>query len=312
MVISGFNQNRYLINNPIWVDITGAGAKVVLSFVSLQTQVGNTPIFTFYTFSGNVSFDISEIIKALMPEPNHPASPISGSIIPGNVTTQTLVFQSSGDVFQSSGGSSQSFVKSFIRGGDASMGTSLTLPSGSVLKESPKIPVWEGYPSAKYTLNANNQVVFSNILANNEIDRRKVVTCNPVFLRFLNTRGGYSFWMFEEWEVNEKSSKTNRIDRRGNPLDLGMEMAWELSLNTRVEREYNATLSALLKSPEVHIYRVENILNERSSGLLTKSYGAWTRIYNAGGAMQWNAFEQMNEYSFKFDLLFKEKPTLIW
>lgn len=304
MVITGINQNRYLINNPIWIDISNAGEKVLLSFNSLQSDLQNYPIFTFYTFNGSAEVDLSEIIKGLMPESNHPQNPIAGQVIQGNITTQSLTFQSLGTVI-----GSQNFNKVFIRGGDASMGTNLTLPSGAVLKESPKIPVWQGYPSAKYTLNSNNQIIFSNILTNAEIDRRKVVTCNPVFLRFLNTRGGYSFWMFEEWEVNEKSSKTNRIDRRGNPLDLGMEIAWELSLNTRVERAYNATLSALLKSPEVHIYRVENILNDRGLFLVKPQ---WTRIYNAGGAMQWNAFEQMNEYSFKFDLLFKEKPTLIW
>ena len=311
MVITGINQNRYLINNPIWVNITGAGEKVLLSFNSLQANLQNYSIFTFYTWNGSVELDLSEIIKGLMPEPSHPTNIISGQIIPGTTTFQILTFQSLGTVVQS-----YNFNKTFIRGGDGTMGENLTLPVGSVLKESPKIPVWQGYPSAKYTLNANNQIVFSNILNNNEIDRRKVVTCNPVFLRFLNTRGGYSFWMFEEWEITEKSSKTNRIDRRGNPLDLGLEMAWELSLNSRVPREYNATLSALLKSPEVHIYDINSILNDRGSGVSGVSEGRkkaqWTRIYPAGGSMAWNGFEEMNEYSFKFDLLFKEKPTLIW
>ena len=304
MIVSGLNQNRYLINNPIWVDITDAGQKVVMSFTSLQAQIGNYPIFTFYTFNGNVSFDISEIIKGLMPEPNHPQTAIAGQIIPGNVTTQNITFQSDGD--------SVTLNKAFIRGGNASMGVNLNLPQLAQLKESPKIPVWQGYPSAKYTLNANNVVVFSNILTNSEIDRRKVVTCEPVFLRFLNTRGGYSFWMFEQWEINEKSKPTQHIKRRGNPLDLGMEMGWELSLNSRVEREYNATLSALMKSPEVHIYRIENILNSRGQSISASSFGSWTRIYPSGNSMNWNAHEEINEYDFKFDLLLKEKPTLIW
>lgn len=306
MIISGINQNRYLINNPIWVNITGAGEKVLLSFTSLQAENQNYPIFTFYTFNGQTELDLSEIIKGLMPESNHPQNPIAGQVIQGNITTQSLTFQSLGTVI-----GSQNFNKTFIRGGDGTMQSNIALPIGSVLKESPKIPVWQGYPSAKYTLNSNNQIIFSNILTNAEIDRRKVVTCNPVFLRFLNTRGGYSFWMFEEWEITEKSKETHRIERRGNPLDLGLEMAWELSLNTRVPREYNATLSALLKSPEISVYNIENILNKRGGNSLM-AFGTWTRIYNAGGSMAWNGFEEMNEYSFKFDLLFKEKPTLIW
>jgi len=305
MIVQGLNNNRYLVNNPIWVDITGAGAKVQLNFTSLAEELANYNVFTYYTFGGGTQIDVSEIVKALFPEPNHPTGLINGQVVPGNAINQTLTF--------TSGSSSSSFPKTFIRGGNDTMSTNQFLQANSVLKESEKIPVWQGYPSAKYQLNSNNQVVFYNILANAEIDRRKVVTCEPVFLRFRNSRGGYSFWLFEEWEMSEKTKQTERIDRRGNPLDLGLDTEWELSTKTRVEREYNATLSALLKSPEVYAYNLGDVLNSRGSGDAgSKITAQWTRIYNNGGSMKWNPYEQMNEYSFKFDLLFKNKTTLTW
>src|SRR5690606_34253914 len=167
---------------------------------------------------------------------------------------------------------------------------------------------WQGFQSAKYTLNESNQVVFTNILNNEEIERRKVVTCNPAFLRFLNTKGGYSYWLFEEWEMKKKTTKTERIERVGNPFDLGLKSTHELSLNTRVEERYIATLDALLQSPEVWAYRVSDTFFTK--GNLEK--GVWTRIYNNGGDIKWNAFERVNEYSFEFDLLFKQNPELKW
>ena len=306
MIISGLSLNRYLVNNPIWVDISDAPETIYLTFSSVNqgTQTLIAP-YVIKTFNGKTSFDLSEIIKAMMNEPSHPVGLLSGDILPSNATTFTLRFQ---DVEVPD---EVLITKTFIRGGDATMGSNLTLPANAVLKESPKIPVWEGFQSAKYYLNENNRIVYTNILTNSEIERMSVVNCNPLFLRFLNTRGGYSFWLFEEWEVNEKSKKTETIIRRGNPLDLGMEMEYSLETTTRVNREYNATLSALLKSPEIYVHRIENLLNKRSSTEVGR-FSEWTRIYNAGNSIRWNSFEEMNEYSFKFDLLFNNKPTLIW
>ena len=306
MTIQGLGLNRYLINNPIWVDISDAPETIYLTFSSVY-QKSQTLIapYVIKTFNGETSFDLSEIIKSTMDEPQHPVGLLSGDVLPSNATTLTLRFQAVEDPDE------VILTKTFIRGGDATMQSNLTLPTNAVLKESEKIPVWEGFQSAKYYLNENNRIVYTNILTNEEIERMSVVNCNPLFLRFLNTRGGYSFWLFEEWEVTEKSKKTHRIKRRDDPLDLGLEMEYELETTTRVERKYNNTLSALLKSPEIYVHRIENLLNKRISAE-TMRFTEWTRIYNAGGSMSWNSFEEMNEYTFKFDLLFNEKPTLIW
>ena len=306
MTIQGLGLNRYLINNPIWVDIVDAPETIYLTFPTIGENT--TPLISPYvikTFNGSASFDLSEIVKSMMNEPTHPETLISGDILPTNSSTMTLRFQGVEDPDE------VILTKTFIRGGDATMGSNLTLLANAVLKESEKIPVWEGLQSAKYYLNENNRIVYTNILTNAEIDRQSVVSCNPLFLRFLNTRGGYSFWLFEEWQVSEKSNKTERIQRRGNPLDLGMEMGYELESTTRVNREYNATLSALVKSPEIYVHRIDRILNKRSSTEVGR-FSDWTRIYNAGNSIRWNSFEEMNEYSFKFDLLFNNKPTLIW
>ena len=305
MTIQGLGLNRYLINNPIWVDISNAPETIYLTFFAIGYNLETLAPYVIKTFNGKASFDISEIVKTMMNEPYHSSNLLHGDPLFSNSIPLTLRFQGVEDPDE------VILTKTFIRGGDATMESNITLPANAVLKESEKIPVWEGFQSAKYYLNENNIITFTNILENSEIERMSVVNCNPLFLRFLNTRGGYSFWLFEEWEATEKSNKTETIRRRGNPLDLGMEMEYSLETTTRVERKYNNTLSALLKSPEIYVYRIENLLNKRIT-LETMRFADWTRIYNAGGSMSWNSFEEMNEYTFKFDLLFNEKPTLIW
>jgi hypothetical protein len=302
MVVSGLNQNRYLVNNPIWVDITNAGAKVQMQLSGLAIPNDPYPTFTFYTHNGSVSIDIAEIIKSLFTVPTHPPGLVNGQVVPGLTFSQTITF--------SSGGDSASFSKTFLRGGKLTMGTNQTVPANSLLSESPKIPVWDGYNSAKYTLNQFNQVVFNNILTNSEIDRRKVVTCNPVFTRFLNTKGGYSFWLFEEWEITETTKDQERIDRRGNPIDMGQSATWKLNVRSRVPQEYTATMSALLKSLDIYVWGMEGLLNSISTGFSTPSY-TWMKVYNAGGSMKWNSFEQVNEVSMDFDILFKYKGELL-
>lgn len=302
MVVSGLNQNRYLVNNPIWVDITNAGAKVQMQLSGLAIPNDPYPTFTFYTHNGSVSIDIAEIIKSLFAVPTHPAGLVNGQVVPGLTFSQTITF--------SSGGDSVSFSKTFLRGGKLTMGTNQTVPANSLLSESPKIPVWDGYNSAKYTLNQFNQVVFNNILTNNEIDRRKVVTCNPVFTRFLNTKGGYSFWLFEEWEITETTKDQERIDRRGTPIDMGQSATWKLNVRSRVPQEYTATMSALLKSLDIYVWGMEGLINSAGAGFALPSY-TWMKVYNAGGSMKWNSFEQVNEVSMDFDILFKYKGELL-
>lgn len=299
MTITGISGNRYLINNPIWIDITTPGTKVVLTINTFVIDGMGTQSFTFYVRNNKVSFELSEIIKGLFPEPNHPVNPIPGGLVPTSTYNVGLGFND--------GISSQTIQKVFIRGGEDSMQTNITLPTNFVCKESDKIPVWTGFPSAKYTLTSLNQIVYTNILANGEAERRKVVTCNPVFLRFLNTKGGYSFWLFEEWDLSKKSTVTERIDRRNNPLDLGLNTSHQLKVSSRVEERYTATLSALLQSPEIDIYGLSTVI----PGIGSKN-NIWSRIYIAGGSMTWNAFESVNEFNFTFDLLLKQKPELKW
>lgn len=299
--VTGISASRYYVNNPIWVTVeleegVSPNESFQLTIVSDSEVVYNG---RYYPFDGVFRFDLSEIMKGLLPEPNHPTSPTSGNPIQLSTITVTIFLPR------------YSSSKTFFRGGEDSQRTNIQVPNNAVLSESEKIPVWNGFPSAKYYLDAGGQTYYTAILNNDEIERRRVATCNPVFLRFLNSKGGYSFWLFDEWELNKQTKTTDIIERRLSDLDLGLKTTHNLTTSTRVEERYTSTLRALLQSPEIYIYNIQNILVE-SNPQFQQSF-TWTRIYNDGSPpMKWNSFEQVNEFDFKFDLRLNNDPTLIW
>src|SRR5690606_29821850 len=149
----------------------------------------------YYTYNSLVSFDLSEIVKGLLPEPNHPNNILSGSEITTNSVTLTISLPSYNQ------------TKTFYRGGILSNSSNVQVPANAVLSESEKIPVWTGYPSAKYYLNNAGRIIYANIFSVSEIENRKVINCDSLFFRFLNSKGGYSFWLFEQWDVKDKYKK---------------------------------------------------------------------------------------------------------
>lgn len=294
--VTGLSASRYYTDNPIWVDVNTTG-DVITDVVNLNIYQNATLVFTakYYTYNNLVSFDLSEIIKGLLPEPQHPTNATAGTIITTNSVTLTITLANFNQ------------TKTFYRGGLVSNSSNVQVPNNAVLSESEKIPVWSGFPSAKYYIN-NSNIIFTDILLSTDIENRRVINCDSVFLRFLNSKGGYSYWLFEEWEIKDKYKQGKIIDRRGKDLDLGNKPEFELSLSTRVEERYLATMRALVQSSEIYVYRLDNLIQEFNP-TFQQTY-TWTPIYNAGGDVDWNAFDSVYEISFKADLRLKNNPSL--
>jgi hypothetical protein len=296
--VTGLNGNRYYVNNPIWVkvDTTGDSNNQVTLNISKDSDILYSA--KYYTLNNIVHFDLSEIMKGLLPEPNHPKTIVSGQSIKlaeGNFSIDLPNFNVS---------------RSFLRGGEYSDRENIEVPNNAILSESEKIPVWTGYPSAKYYFDINGISRYTEILTTSESEKRRVISCNPVFLRFLNTKGGYSFWLFDEWEINKSSKQGTIVERRVQNLDLGLTTEGSINLSTKADTRYINTLNALLSSSEIYIYNIKNVLVEDNPQFIQSNL--WTRVYNSGGKMKWNNFDSVHEFDFKLDFNFKNNSTLIW
>lgn len=297
--VTGISASRYYVNNPIWVTVDMTGESVT-DYFTLTITSGIETVFSakYYTYNNNAVFDLAEIMKGLLPEPQHPTSISSGQPIQLSYLTATIYLPT------------YTATKTFFRGGEDSQRTNVQVPNNAILAESEKLPFWTGYPIAKYYLDSTGFPIYTEIISASEKEQKRSNTCDPVYLRFLNAKGGYSFWLFDEWEIQKTAKTTDVIERRVYDLDLGLNTTHTLTTSTRAEERYTATLRALLQSPEIYIYNIQNILVE-SNPQFVQTF-IWTRIYNGGGNMKWNSYEQVNEFDFKFDLRLKNNPTLIW
>lgn len=297
--ITGLNASRYYVDNPIWVTVdTTADANPNDPF-NLTITAGSQILFNarYYPFNGVVRFDIAQIMKGLLPEPSHPVSPSIGAIQLATLTVNISMLNFSAG-------------RTFFRGGEDSQRTNISVPSNAVLSESAKLPVWQGYPVAKYYLGSDGQTMYTNILSQPETERRRVVSCTPAYLRFLNSKGGYSFWLFEDWEIQKTAKKTSIVERRTADLDLGLQTDYSLTVSTRSEDRFVKTLEALLQSPEVYVYNIHTL---KADGNPTfNSQTEWARVYNEGGNMKFNRYDGVHEFDFKFDLRTRNNPTLLW
>ena len=326
--IGGLHRDNYLVNNPIWVDmkvISTGVAYIILAFTP-QTHDDAAPVVTdtagtlrLYPDSiGELELDLAEIAKGFMSKPQHPRDTIDAAAIKTNYLRALISIVAKLET----GGTATilTTVKNFIRGGREALSTNVTLNPSTTLVESVNIPYWGGpYPFALYKLDSNSIIrSYITSLDRDRIERRRVVGCNPVYLRFLNTLGGYSFWLFETSDLRKKTDKPDTIDGREGPESLGHEATYTLTLETRAERRYFKTLRALAESAEVYAYELTQLLIDQqdeavvfgSEASLARS--GWSRIINPGNSVDTNAFEEVQTFKLKFTVMLPYNPQVVW
>jgi len=322
ITISGLNADRYLINNPIWVDFNNISANTKYVIVSTAVLIGAGPAATYGTptslrFYPNAArkiyFDLAELVKSFFPEPQHPDGYLANASLLGtNYLKVKITIQSVLTTGQAV--THTSYVKNFMRGGSESYRTNEILAVSAVLKESSKLPRWAGYPLAKYALDTSANIRYYSIISAEETVQRKVIGCNPVYIRFLNTKGGYSFWLFEQFELKKKSKKPDTVKDRTRTRSLGNETEWELIVESRVEAEYFATMRALAESPEVHAYGLTSKIfaDLQASGKTVDIQHKFEPIINPGNSADVNSFEKVQSFKFSFDIPLTHNPRVIW
>jgi len=317
--ISGLNNDRYMVNNPIWVDIKYIANDVKYVLISIvpildpgepQNTIP-TRLRLYPDFNRSLYFDLSECIKAFFKRPNHPESIANGQSLGTNyIKAQITLTGVKND------GQTQTYLtvaRNFIRGGEESYRTNVTAAHGQVLKESTKIPRWPGYPVAKYIID-KALIQYYSIIPASETVQRKVVGCNPVYIRFLNTQGGYSFWLFEQYTINKKSAKPKILTGREGFTSLGHKIDWTLNVESRVDSEYFQTFRALCESPEVHVWGLvaKAFADLQTAGKTAQIKYTWDRVINPGNTVNTNSYEAVQDFKLKFDLLMPHNSLLTW
>lgn len=285
MIIShDLNGNGYLINNEIWFNINADTEAVYFKIV--LTNLSNAKIttqFVSYAINNNVFVNIQSAVKGLFDSPNGTT----------NNSTKIQVSITAND------GTNITFIKDFVRGGNRVNETNQTISSNQLLRLVEKLPVWSGFPVYDYFL-TSSYVIHEQGLVDLDpalIDYKRIKGCNNIYLKFLNQKGGYSYWLFESWTEKEQNNPLGYlIDGSNNMLDLGSESKSDLQVYSKIPKEYKQYAFDLIDSLDVYAYQ----------------NGTWKKLFMKSNNIEKDNIKKVYTVTLNIDLNYRFNPSLLW
>lgn len=302
MKILGLGSDLYYINNQIWIDLIEIQQSAKWINISLsnindpsQTVVAIKPL-RLYNFGSTVEYDLSDVIKGNFTEPHYPANILNDEPIGTNYVRFQITFTEI--LINNTAGASITIIKTFLRGGFAAQTSNINSGIMSILQYNGKIPRWGFYPVRKFWINADKKIVSTNIIPDSETIDMPVIGCLPLYLRFLNEFGGYSYWMFETESKIQKTKTYDIIESRTGSYHLGVEVDYGLEGESRIRREFFPLIKGLMKSPEIYAYN--------------QYFKEWANVSIADHTFTENNFEDLQKVSIRLNVKTTEKPAVIW
>lgn len=244
IIFSGISSDNYFINNETWV---GVSVVEVATFFSLTLRNINngktTKPFIISANNSSANFNISPILKSLFDDPefrNQNLFEINVSAYSG--TTQIH---------------SATIIKNFIRGGNRTELTNQNIATGSILRPTEKLPIWDGFPTNEFYLDNDGSIQirpFAEVDTASK-DFKRVKGCNNIYFKFLNQQGGYSNWLFESYNNVETNANLGAYVKNNTISDLGNEVDNSLSVYSKVPSEYYPLIQDLFISPEIYVWK---------------------------------------------------------
>jgi len=285
MIIShDLNGNGYLINNEIWFNINADTEAVYFKIV--LTNLSNAKIttqFVSYAINNNVFVNIQSAVKGLFDSPNGTT----------NNSTKIQISITAND------GTNITFIKDFVRGGNRVNETNQTISSNQLLRLAEKLPVWSGFPIYDYFLTSAYVIQEQGLVDLDPalIDYKRIKGCNNIYLKFLNQKGGYSYWLFESWTEKEQNNPLGYlIDGSNNMLDLGSESKSDLQIYSKIPKEYRQYAFDLIDSLDVYAYQ----------------NGTWKKLFMKSNNIEKDNIKKVYTVTLNIDLNYRFNPSLLW
>lgn len=324
MIITGLSQDLYLLNNPIWMELVelDPGTRFVeIVATNHETGITSSPIRIF-KMGNRIRYDLQELIKGNFARPRHPQNagneqPLGTNYARFTVTVSERVQagtdysglqgtdrsargRGSGrnEIAEVEEGAVVSITRTFIRGGRWTMATNQVLKALEELRPTEKIPRWGSYPIARYYLGNDKRIYHARIVPEEMTDPRIVVGCEPLYVRFLNRYGGYSFWLFESYRERNMNNEGYDIGEGKEAWNTGLNGEIEVVAETKVTREYFELMRDLFSSAEVAFY---------------ERYGLeWAPVKVKGNAWEENNNENVKAVSIAFKVSNNLRASVIW
>lgn len=284
MIIShNLTGNGYFINNEIWMKITADSAIVYFKVVlrNLSNSKISTQFIAYADINRSAYINLQPIVKSLFSVPDgsvNSSAKIEISIT-GNEATNIKV------------------TKDFIRGGNRTNEINQTFSPNQTLRLSNMLPVWSGFPAYDYFLSSSYVIQEQTLAEISNIDYRRIKGCNNIYIKFLNQRGGYSYWLFESYSEKETGTPLGSlIDSSNNLLDMGQESKSDLQIYSKIPKEYKQYALDLIISPDVYAYQ----------------NGLWKKIFMKSNNVERDSVKRVYTVNLNIDLQYRFNPSILW
>lgn len=269
MDIIGLENNYYLSGNDIWIKVQNF-PKIP---VKLELQVTNTntskttSILRIYPDLSNVfEFNLSQAIRPLQPNPDHTDI--------NTLQNYEMVFTV---IYDDETSDAETVDKYFIRGGRYKNNVDeWHLENGAKLIIS-KWVEW-GVPLPGFANKIQDQLILDYVPTASETYRMFLKTCNYKIIKFLNSLGGYQFWIFESNEEEIKAKPLDEVSITPSRLrdniyrNIGSENTREITLKSKTPIDLQPIIMNLIGSNDILMYDPAGTDNE----------SRWTRIILSG------------------------------
>jgi len=290
--ITGFSSAAYFCENPILINITDYDFNKI-NLIIQPLGLGSFS-FTLYTNpqSDLINYDISIPIRSLIGRPKHPDSITNDQPIGTNYMQMSFRFNDAENNLI------QSFSKNFIRGSKSIQGNNQSYSQGESLNETDKILRWGTLPVYNYYVDSFNRIRATNIIPDEDSFQMREIGCDPFYIRFMNSKGGYSYWYFPTWESNVKNKSIGWVERKPvkNSFSLGYAEEAFFKCKSRIHRDHFAIARALISSLECHWWHN----NE------------WILIRVDKVDFKENNFDDITEFNADFFIPKSKSDALIW
>lgn len=288
-VLHDLHSNGYLVNNEIWMRLTSTTTIKYFTVTVKNFFLQSSGKFIFYPDKNKqANFNLQPLVKSLIPQPvgelsNSDLQFMPMQIIVGTDTELTSFF----------------LDKYFIRGGNRTAKVNQTQSPNTNLRISERLPVWTGYPTEdQYT--ENYIVKFRSVSSAEKVDYRRIRSGNNCYIKFLNQKGGYSFWLFESFAEKESANPLgfNAPTQGGLLLNLGSDVKHELKIYSKIPAEYVNYVKDLVVTPAVYVY--------------DKATAMYKTAFMKSNNIEFDDVKKVYSVTLTLDLYYRFNPSLLW
>lgn len=305
MIINGLNSNGYYVNNPIYIEVIDLNNS---KFIDVTiTNITTSAVYKLYPdMNGKVLVDLSSMIRVMMPLPvannTEYLQPTPTNTF-SNITIRIVETRNDNTITE------QSFSKMVIRGGLNGNKNNVLIKQGT-LTLTDKMPVWKNKPCALYICNSDYSITKRPINTSSsyvdtatgiQIEQQTTRYVNGVYLKFLNSLGGYSYWLFESSSVKRK---TDNIGYYVTP-NLSGEVVTDMGQT--VNDEYNVT--SVVKVEYINI--IKNLITSHEVYQFNDDDNSWERIILDGNSITTNPVKKVYDVNVSYKSHTTYTPTTL-